>query len=295
MATVQAAAGERYVEITLEEMETFLERAYHPLHPRKGRKGNEFYFDLSLSDNHAIFVRVYSAILTGSGVGRGTGSDSIKVVLLSDRGNALAPKAKIVKRTKNWRTAIQDRVEDYLEAYESKVDYWKKRRLMLDDGRRPPEDALDSAVKESLPPMSRQERRELDDARAEIEEEGRNSEVPRGTMPSPSMPSVKKTKPGVGFEGNYRSIGPGDWGVQIWSKGSPGLEGVAITKGGQRRKIRLVERVKAFKDQYKNNAESEIWRFEDVNGRARQQGYGGGRWAADDALVESVATRYLNA
>ncbi len=53
-----------------------------------------------------------------------------------------------------------------------------------------------------------------------------------------------------------------------------------------------MELVKAFKDPYKNNAPSELWKFEDVNAKPRQQG--GGRWAADP-IVDSLISRYLDA
>lgn len=296
-----AAAGDRYVEITLEEMKTFLERAYHPLHPKQGRVQGEIVFDLSLSDNHAIFVRVYTSLYAGTGVGKSSGSDSIKVVLLSDKGNALAPKSKIVMRTKNWRSAVQDRVEDYLEMYEAKVDYWKERRLKSEKTKgRPREDALDEAVKESLPPLSRQEQRQLDEARAELEEEPDTDDGATGGEPSrPTAPSpgIRKVRSEPAFEGRYRTIGPNDWGIQIYTKGSPGMEGMGVTKNGERRKVRLTEFVRAYKDKFNNYAYCELWRFDYVNDRRRQEGYGGyggyGRYA-NDPVVVSVVERFMD-
>jgi hypothetical protein len=290
--------AERYTEISLDEMESFIKESYRALHPKKGRKGAEVIFDLSLSDNHSIFVRVYTSIYEGSGQGRNKGSDSIKVVMLSDKGQALMPPAKIVMRTKNWRSAVEDRVEEYLEVYESKVAYWKERRLKLDGQDTKREDALDKAIEQSLPELTQREKQQLEDAEAEIRQEEENSRE------EPRLPGPKKTKPGAAFEGSYRSVGPNEWGIQIFTKDLdsplvPGLEGKGVTKGGQSRKIRLVERVKTFKDVLKGPGE--LWKFEDVNGAARQQGYGGGggggyggyRRYGSDPLAESVAKRYL--
>jgi hypothetical protein len=278
-------ADARYVEITLEEMEAFLKRAFRALRPRRNKgRGGEVTFDLSLSDNHSILVRVYSSIYEGSGIGRGKGSDSIKVVMLTDKGKPLMPAAKIVMRTKNWRTAVQDRIEEYLETYESKVEYWKGRRLERNEGKVPvKEDALDEAIQDSLPPPSSGEQERLEPEQEE--------ERVTPTRPSPAAPP--SPKPGYAFEGAYRMLGNGSWGIQIWVEGKAGDEGIAATKGNKRTKVRLVEKVKSFPDKYRNNQPSELWTFEDVNASAR----GRGRWAedlsGDDSVVDSVVERYL--
>lgn len=291
-------AGSRYVEITLDEMEAFLKRAYHALQPKKSRyRTGQMVFDLSLSDNHQIFIRVYSSIFSG-GVVQRKGEDSIKVVMLTDNGKALMPKAKLVMQTTNWRSALQDRIEDFLELYESKVEYWKKRRLQVPDGSTPQVDALDEAVEESLPELTPRERARLEDAEEqEVRQEEEYSKSLRPTPePPPKMPGPKKTKPGPPFEGKYRKLRSGDWGITITTEGRPGLEGVAVTNGGKRRKVRLLQKEKAFRDQYNGNVETELWTFEDVNGAPRQEGYGGNRWAAEaDPLAENVVARYLNA
>jgi hypothetical protein len=251
-------AGDRYVEVTLDDMDLFLKRAFRALKPKKGESRGEVYYDLNLSDGE-VLIRVWTSIRPRSQAGAGLGEDAIRVTMITKGGKPLMPKGKIVMRTKNWKNALQDRIEDLHEVYEDKAEYWKTRRRER-DGEAPGRDDAESEV-------PRQE----------------NVEGPRS--------GPKKTTPPTTFEGGYRNLGGDQWGVQIWMEGHPGLEGIAATKGGKRTKVRLVERVKILKDPYKGNAYSEIWKFEDVNARARQQG--GGRWASDP-LVDSVAERYLS-
>jgi hypothetical protein len=285
-------AGSRFVEITLEDMEAFLKRAYRALHPKKEIYKGQVVFHLSLSDNHQIFIRVYSSIFR-DGIVRKKGSDSIRVVMLTDKNKALMPPSKLVMRTTNWRNALQERIEDLLEIYESKVGYWKERRLNTGGGGSDREDALDEAVKESLPDLTPREHHEIEDAEeAEIREERENSREEPARVPSvpaPKMPGLKKTKPTPAFEGVYRALPGGAWGLQIAGPGEPGDEGMAVSKGNQRKRVRLLE-LKQKTRAYKSDAEVELWTFEDLSGKPRQQ-YG--RFAADP-LVESVAARYLN-
>jgi hypothetical protein len=273
-------AGDRYVEVTLEDMERFLKRAFRALRPKKGESRGEVYYDLNLSDDEVI-VRVWTSIHPRRGSGAGVGEDAIRVTMITKGGKALMPKSKIVMRTKNWRNALQDRIEELHEIYESKAEYWKHKRRERDG------DAAPTPERETWRSQHR-------DDEEEIRQERENSEEPAPREPA-SGPGLRKTKPGEGFEGTYRSVGPGEWGVQITTPGEPGLVGMAVTKGGQRRKVRLKTKVKSFKDQYNGGRETELWTFEDASGKPRQQGYGGGRWAAEDPVAESVAVRYLSA
>jgi hypothetical protein len=270
-------AGDRYVEITLEEMEKFLKRAFRALRPKKGESRGEVYYDLNLSDDEVI-VRVWTSIHPRSGAGAGRGEDAIRVTMITKGGKALMPKSKIVMRTKNWRNALQDRIEELHELYESKAEYWKHKRRERDGGQAP-----------------RDTMRSIEDDEAEVMRlEQENAE---GPPPPARIPGPKKTKPGESFVGKYRKLPSGDWGITITTQGTPGLEGMAETNGGKRRKVRLVQKAKSFKDSYNGNVETELWSFEDVNVAARQQGYGGGgggRWATDP-LADSVAAKYLEA
>jgi hypothetical protein len=256
-------AGDRYVEVTLDDMERFLKRAFRALKPKRGESRGEVYYDLNLSDGE-VLIRVWTSIRPHSQAGAGVGEDAIRVTMITKGGKPLMPKGKIVMRTKNWKNALQDRIEDLHEVYEDKAEYWKNRRRDRDG-----------------------EASGGDDAEAEVHRlEQENAEGPiTGPRSGP-----KKTAPPASFEGGYRNLGGDQWGVQIWQEGQPGQEGIAATKGNKRTKVRLVERVKAFKDPYKANAYSEIWKFEDVNAKPRQQG--GGRWA-EDSMVDSLVSRYL--
>lgn len=273
-------AGDRYVEVTLEEMEKFLKRAFRALRPKKGESRGEVYYDLNLSDDEVI-VRVWTSIRPRSGSGAGVGEDAIRVTMITKGGKALMPKSKIVMRTKNWRNALQDRVEELHEIYESKAEYWKHKRRERDEG------------------MDRRDTmRSIEDDEAEVMRlEQENAEGPpplRSVLPGPT---VKKTKPGEAFEGSYKGLPGGGFGVEVpVDVGIPGLEGFGKTKGGKRTRVRLVSKVKSSYPQYETRKPVELWSFEDVSAAARGQGFGGGRgrWAADP-LAESVAAKYLNA
>lgn len=113
----------QYTEVTLEDMEQFLKRAFRALRPKEGRtpKG-EIYFDLFLSDD--VVVRVWSSIYRG--VSRGAGQDMIRVQLLNLKAERERHStASTVRRTQNWRNGLQDRVEDMLEKYEDEEAYWE--------------------------------------------------------------------------------------------------------------------------------------------------------------------------
>lgn len=121
-----------FTEVTLEDMEKFLKRAYRPLRPKKGEDRGEVYYDLNLSDNK-IFIRIWTSIRPHSGQGAGVGQDAIRVTMVTKGGKPLVKKGKIVKRTKNWRHNVQDRVDGLLEDYEAKTGYWKNRQQERDE------------------------------------------------------------------------------------------------------------------------------------------------------------------
>lgn len=123
----------QYTEVTLEDMDKFLRRAYRALRPKRGEDKGEVYYDLNLSDNK-IFVRVWTSIGSGRSVGARKGADAIRVTLITRGGKPLMPKSKIVKRTQGWKGSLQDRIEDLLETYESKTLYWKDRQKSRDEG-----------------------------------------------------------------------------------------------------------------------------------------------------------------
>jgi len=116
------AMAATYTEISLEDMEKFLKRAFRALKPTKGAHRGELVFDLHLSPTTGI--RVWTSIAQHGTTGAGVGDDAIRVQLYSfSKGRSLVPgKAPIVKRTQGWRDNLKDRVEAYLEAYDSKEE-----------------------------------------------------------------------------------------------------------------------------------------------------------------------------
>ena len=117
----------QYTEVTLQDMETFLKRAFHALRPRQSTHNREYYYDLELSD--AVVIRVWSSVQQQSGSGAGVGEDAIRVQLMGSKTKRplMKGKAPIVKRTQGWRTSLQNRIEEMIETYEEKHDYWDGR------------------------------------------------------------------------------------------------------------------------------------------------------------------------
>lgn len=120
-----------FTGVTLEEMDTFLKRAFRILRPKQGVAKGEIFYDLSLAAG-TIFIRVWTSIRPKSGSGAGVGEDAIRVTLVTRGGRPLVMKGKIVKRTQGWRGNLQDRIEGLLEDYESKTGYWKGRQQERD-------------------------------------------------------------------------------------------------------------------------------------------------------------------
>ncbi len=117
----------QYTEISLEEMETFLKRAFRALRPKQGVQRGEYYYDLKLSDH--VIVRVWTSIQRGSQSGAGVGQDAIRVQLMGVQVERplMKGKAPIVKRTQGWKNTLQGKIEDMMETYEEKPDYWDSR------------------------------------------------------------------------------------------------------------------------------------------------------------------------
>lgn len=117
----------QYTEVTLEDMDRFLKRAFHALHPKQGSQNREFYYDLLLS--RSVVIRVWSSVQQYSGSGAGVGEDAIRVQLMgaTTKRPLQKGKAPIVKRTQGWRNSLQNKIEELIETYEESADYWDGR------------------------------------------------------------------------------------------------------------------------------------------------------------------------
>lgn len=114
-----------YTEVSLEDMDKFLKRAFRTLRPNRNQQYNEYYYDLKLGK--FVGIRVWSSIGVRSGQGAQVGSDAIRVQLISLKDNRPLEKGKapIVKRTQGWRNSLQDRIEDCIEKYEDNDTFWE--------------------------------------------------------------------------------------------------------------------------------------------------------------------------
>lgn len=119
MSTPKKAMAVTRADVTLEDMENFLKRAFHALHPKKGALKGEIIYDLFLS--HKVGIRVWTSIGEHQTVSAPTGADAIRVQLYNyEKNRPMMPgKAPIVKRTQGWKDNLQDRIEDYMEAYDA--------------------------------------------------------------------------------------------------------------------------------------------------------------------------------
>lgn len=117
--TVKRAMAAQYTQVSLDDMETFLKRAFRVLRPTLGVDKGEKYFYLTLSPTTG--VRVWTSISAHGETGAGVGQDAIRVQLFSTRkGKPLKPgKAPIVKRTQGWRDSLKDRIEDAMDDYDA--------------------------------------------------------------------------------------------------------------------------------------------------------------------------------
>lgn len=120
MRTVDSAAT--YTEVSLDDMEKFVRRGFHALHPKKGSDRGEVTIQLFLSQY--VGIRILTSIPEHGSVGRGNGEDAIRVQLYHfGKNRPLMPgKPPIVKRTQGWRDSLQDKIEDMIEKYEDKEE-----------------------------------------------------------------------------------------------------------------------------------------------------------------------------
>ena len=196
-----------YVDVTLEDMERFLKRGYRVLRPKKSESRGQVIYDLNISDNK-IFVRVMTGIKPRGGI-RGVGQDSIKVVMVANN-RGLMKTQKIVKRTRNWRDNLQDRIEEMIEIYEEKPGYWKER-----------------AGAPSVP-----------------------SETQPKSSPAPDSTPTPDTTFGDTHEGQFTRLRDGDWGAKIFGEASENDDAALYRKSGQKLNVTLIKRMWKGPDRY---------------------------------------------
>lgn len=188
-----------YTEVSLEEMEKFLKRAFRILRPKKATaKNGEICYDLSLSPN--VAVRVMTSVMA-SGRPAGVGEDAIRILLWSSKmvRPLTGGKAPIVKRTQGWKTNLQDRVEDAMELYEDKDDYWESR-------------ANPGAASY----------KEKDDRDTDLDDRAPEAvKPPEEKPPAYNPPPARVRSPGEAI-GTFTRLKNGDWGLRVEGDVEPG-------------------------------------------------------------------------
>lgn len=163
--TLKKAMAATFTEISIKEMESFIKRAFHALHPKQGQFGGIYYYDLHLSKTVAI--RVWTSIKVRSESTKDVGEGSIKVRLTSLKdGKGLDGKSEsIVKRTQGWRDSLTDRVESLMELYDDKAEWWDQWAAT-----RSRSNDADSAYRREEREEQREERDRDDEERAREED-----------------------------------------------------------------------------------------------------------------------------
>ena len=101
-----------YVEISLKEMSEFLESLGFTMHKRD--PNTEWVANKIFTvDNNNYLIRVYTSI-NPEDRSRGVGTDAIRVGVYTSNGEWVFG-SKRCNRTKNWKNAIQTRIQELKE------------------------------------------------------------------------------------------------------------------------------------------------------------------------------------
>lgn len=117
-----------FTPVTMEEIATYLKRAFRVLKPEPGPVvRGEATYDLNLSEK--VVVRVFTSVAGGASSAAGVGADAIRIGLYSKAaGRPLkSGKLPIVKRTQGWRDNLRNRIEDEMHDYDDREGYWESR------------------------------------------------------------------------------------------------------------------------------------------------------------------------
>ena len=117
--TVKKGMAATFTKISLDDIATFLKRAFHALEPqRQTLVRGETVIELPLSEK--VWVAVFTSVGHGGQEAAGVGSDAIRVGLYRGGRPLQSGKLPIVKRTQGWKDNLRERVEDAMERYDSR-------------------------------------------------------------------------------------------------------------------------------------------------------------------------------
>jgi hypothetical protein len=153
--TSSRTAAAQFTDVSLDDFDVFLKRAFRALRPQKAVCGTEYCYFLKLSDD--VRIKIQTAISRGAESSRGAGSDAIRLILVGGPGNRplLAGKGAslMVKRTQGWKTSLQNRIEDMVELYEERLGYWESRatgKPVVDPGENQNESQDENSTEDSV-------------------------------------------------------------------------------------------------------------------------------------------------
>lgn len=220
-----------YTDITIEELDTYLKRAFRALRPKQIVCKSEYCYLLSLSPN--VRIQILTAISRGASSSRDVGTDTIKLMLVGDTSNRplLAGKKSSLsmKRTQGWKTTLQDRIEDLVELYEERKDYWEQRAggtLKTEEDLQEEEDTSSDSLSNSEPPSHQYNPSQL-------------------------------------LSGVFVRDRQGAWAAKIYGTGVVGAKALLETKAGRKVPVILVKKMWGGVDRYTDNY-SETWSIEET-------------------------------
>lgn len=122
--------------ITKEEMSKVIRRSFRAMDPDEGVFAGELFYDLTLEEGSPVVVRVMTSISSSRGTSYGVGEDAIRVGLAARGGKNLMVLVTVKriqtvdkngKVTPTWQDNLRARIEDSIENYHEKEEYWRGR------------------------------------------------------------------------------------------------------------------------------------------------------------------------
>lgn len=217
-----------YAEISLEEMDRFIMRGWRALRPKQVKERGTHVYDLFLSK--FVKIRVWTTIPADKGTVRDVGETTIKIQLLSAHTGRplLRGKSPIVKRVQGWRGNLQDRIEDYIEQYEEREDYFEaiagNRQQQAEADR---DDGTDHDEEDTAPPPRSEPPAAQPDAPA--------SEP--ASEPEVWSPKVVNAPRDTDLQATFTKLRNGDWGLRVVGRAAPGDRVLARRGDGKRQKL----------------------------------------------------------
>lgn len=135
-ATTTRTAAVQPATITKDDMAKVIRRSFRAMDPDEGVFAGEIFYDLTLEEDSPVVVRVMTSVSNSRGTSYGVGEDAIRVGLAARGGKNLMVLITVKriqtvdkngKVTPTWQDNLRARIEDCIENYHEKEEYWRRR------------------------------------------------------------------------------------------------------------------------------------------------------------------------